>query len=96
VSISLQIKSVEDPLVEDLLRYLEGVKLPLFQKRDLLHRASKWLELADKTTYPFPMAKEIKFEIPVESSSKSLPLGSIQTQSDQGSRTVFQPTVEPS
>ena len=67
MSISLRVESPDNPLLENLLRYLDGLSLSLFQKRELLKLASEWLKLADQSGYPLPMAKSIIFQVGDES-----------------------------
>jgi hypothetical protein len=93
MSISLCVQSVDDPILEELLRHVASIKMPLYQKRDLLRRAEKWLELSDKSAYPRPMVKHVSCEILGGSTSESPRNENIHAQSFEENRSAS-PQVE--
>jgi len=81
-------------MLEGLLRYVDRLDLPIYQKRDLLARAGEWLKLADRSGYPWPMAQKITFQIGSEAALTSQRNGNTQVQSVEANHSVSQQVEE--
>jgi len=63
MAISLRVEVPPSPQLEHLLKYLAGVKLPLWQKCSLVEDALRWLKLANSMEYPRPRPQSVQILI---------------------------------